>query len=147
MIEPVYPKGENDRPPVGLERMLRIYLLQQWFNLSDPGAEDMLHDSTAMRSFVGIDPGQEPVPTILKFRRFLESPHIGQRLFNPVGLGIHTRNLKGLGLSAKQALDPCHNLHPTQTILLRDTCCSPATGRPHCRHCFRAYNLGCPSGD
>ena len=49
LIEPHYPKAGNGRPPVGLERMLRIYFLQQWFNLSDPAVEDALYDSLAMR--------------------------------------------------------------------------------------------------
>ena len=42
LVEPHYPKGEKGRPPVGLEIMLRVYFLQQWFNLSDPGAEEAL---------------------------------------------------------------------------------------------------------
>ena len=62
LIEPVYPKPGNGRPPVGVERMLRIYFLQQWFNLSDPAVEEALYDSLAMRRFVGIDLGREPVP-------------------------------------------------------------------------------------
>src|SRR5436190_11187723 len=62
LIEPVYSKGTSGRPPVGLERMLRIYFLQQWFNLSDPATEEALYDSLAMRQFVGIDLGCEPVP-------------------------------------------------------------------------------------
>src|SRR5437762_9149560 len=62
LIEPFYPKPGNGRPPVGVERMLRIYFLQQWFNLSDPAAEEALYDSSAMRRFVGIDLGCEPVP-------------------------------------------------------------------------------------
>jgi len=57
LIEPVYPKAGNGRPPIGLERMLRIYFLQNWFNLSDPAVEEALYDSLSMRSFVGIDPG------------------------------------------------------------------------------------------
>ena len=60
LIEPHYPKPGNGRPPVGLERMLRIYFLQQWFNLSDPAVEDALYDSLAMRAFVAIDLGREP---------------------------------------------------------------------------------------
>ena len=62
LIEPFYPKAGNGRRPVGLERMLRIYFLPQWFDLSDPGAEESLYDSHAMRRFVGIDLGREPVP-------------------------------------------------------------------------------------
>ena len=57
LIEPHYPKAGNGRPPVGVERMLRIYFLQQWFNLSDPAVEEALYDSAVMRQFVGIDLG------------------------------------------------------------------------------------------
>ena len=87
VIAPYYPKGENGRPPVGLERMLRIYFLQQWFNLSDPGAEEALYESVSLCRFVGIDLGREPVPdetTILKFRHLLEKHHLGKKLFREV---------------------------------------------------------------
>ena len=57
LIEPVYRQAGNGRPPVGVERMLRIYFLQQWFNLSDPAVEEALYDSVVMRDFVGIDSG------------------------------------------------------------------------------------------
>ena len=70
-IEPVYPKAGNGRPPVGVERMLRMYFLQHWFNLSDPAVEEALYDSPTLRAFVGIDLGQEPVPdetNVCKFR-------------------------------------------------------------------------------
>src|ERR1700690_2906903 len=80
LIEPVYPKAGNGRHPVGLERMLRIYFLQQWFNLSDPAVEEALYDSVVMREFVGIDLGREPVPdetTICKFRHLLEEHGLG----------------------------------------------------------------------
>ena len=62
LVEPCYPKAGNGRPPVGVERMLRIYFLQQWFNLSDPAVEEALYDSAALRQFVGIDLGCEPTP-------------------------------------------------------------------------------------
>ena len=71
LVEPHYPKGDNGRPPVGLERMLRLYFLQQWFNLSDPGLEDALYESAALRRFAGIDLGREAAPdetTICNFR-------------------------------------------------------------------------------
>ena len=61
-VEPHYPKARKGRPPVGVERMLRIYFLQQWFNLSDPAVEEALYDSGALRQFVGIDLGSEPAP-------------------------------------------------------------------------------------
>jgi transposase, IS5 family len=53
-----YPKAGNGRPAFGLKRMLRMYFLQQWFNLSDPGVEGALYDSAALRQFVGIDLGR-----------------------------------------------------------------------------------------
>ena len=87
LIEPVYPKPGKGRSPVGLERMLRIYFLQQWFNLSDPGAEEALYDSLTMRRFAGIDLGREPVPdetTLCKFRHLLERHELGSALFQQV---------------------------------------------------------------
>jgi transposase, IS5 family len=84
-IEPFYPKAEGPgRPPVGVERMLRLHCLQQWFNLSDPAVEEALYDSRALRHFVGIDLGREPVPdetTICKFRHLLEAHQLGEQLF------------------------------------------------------------------
>jgi IS5 family transposase len=75
LIEPHYPTPGNGRRPKELEQMLRIYFLQQSFNLSDPGAEEALYDSAVLRHFAGIDLGSEPVPdetTICKFRHLLE---------------------------------------------------------------------------
>jgi IS5 family transposase len=97
LIEPVYPKPGNGRPPVGLERMLRIYFLQHWFNLSDPAVEEALYDSSAMRAFVGIDLGREPVPdetTVCKFRHLLESHELGRGLFEQVARHLQARGLK-----------------------------------------------------
>lgn len=62
VIEPFYPKLGNGRTSIGLERMLRLHLLQHWFNLSDPVAEEALYESVSMRQFVDIDLGREPVP-------------------------------------------------------------------------------------
>jgi len=88
LMAPVYPKGRGaGRPPVGLERMLRIYFLQHWFNLSDPGVEEALYDSRAMRQFVGVDLGKEPVPdetTVCKFRHLMEAHELGARLFEAI---------------------------------------------------------------
>jgi IS5 family transposase len=97
LIEPVYPKAGNGRRPIGLERMLRIYLLQQWFNLSDPGAEEALYESMSMRRFVGIDLGREPVPdetTICNFRHLLERHDLGNRLFEAVHEHLGRRGIK-----------------------------------------------------
>jgi IS5 family transposase len=89
VIEPVSPKADGPgRPPVGIERMLRLHCLQQWFNLSDPAVEEALYDSRAMRQFVGIDLGREPVPdetTICKFRHLLEAHELGKQLFARIG--------------------------------------------------------------
>ena len=87
VIRKHYPKAGNGIPPLGLEKMLRIYFLQQWFNLSDPAMEDALHDIESMRSFVGIELGQDEVPdetTILKFRDLLERHSLTKKLFAKV---------------------------------------------------------------
>lgn len=97
VIEPHYPKAGNGRPPVGLERMLRIYFLQQWFNLSDPAVEDALYDSLAMRGFVGIDLGREPVPdetTVCKFRHLLEKHKLGRPMLAQVNRYLEKHGLK-----------------------------------------------------
>ncbi len=87
-IEPFYPNPQGaGRRPIGVERMLRIYFLQHWFNLSDPAAEEALYDSRAMRHFAGIDLGQEPGPdetTICKFRHLMERHNLGDELFHLV---------------------------------------------------------------
>ncbi len=97
LVEPVYPKPGNGRPPVGVERMLRIYFLQQWFNLSDPAVEEALYDSLAMRGFVGIDLGREPVPdetTVCRFRHLIERHDLGSRLFEEVHRHLEAKGLK-----------------------------------------------------
>ena len=96
LIAPVYPKPGNGRPPVGVERMLRIYFLQQWFDLSDPGVEEALYESLSMRRFAGIDLGREPVPdetTVCKFRHLLERHDLGQALFEQVHLHLEARGV------------------------------------------------------
>jgi IS5 family transposase len=99
LIAPAYP-GEPvgaGRRPVGLERMLRIYFLQHWFNLSDPAVEEALYDSRAMRAFVGIDLGREPAPdetTVCKFRHLLEGEGLGEQLFVAVGEHLQVHGLR-----------------------------------------------------
>jgi IS5 family transposase len=97
LIEPVYPKAGNGRPPIGLERMLRIYFLQNWFNLSDPAVEEALYDSLSMRNFVGIDLGREGAPdetTVCKFRHLLEAHDLGKQLFEEVGRHLQANGMK-----------------------------------------------------
>lgn len=92
LVEPVYPPSDGaGRPPIGLERMLRIHFLQHWFNLSDPQAEEALYDSRAMREFVGIDLGREAVPdetTICKFRHRLEQHALGRKILATVNMHL-----------------------------------------------------------
>jgi len=97
LIEPHYPKVGGGRPPVGVERMLRIYFLQQWFNLSDPAVEEALYDSVVMRDFVGIDLGREPVPdetTVCKFRHLLEEHGLGGEMLETVNLHLQSRGVR-----------------------------------------------------
>lgn len=97
VIEPHHPKAGNGRPPIGLERMLRMYFVQHCFNLADEACEDALLDRTALRRFVGIDLGRERVPdgtTLLKFRRLLEKHDLGAALFAKVGEVLQANGLK-----------------------------------------------------
>lgn len=97
LIEPHYPKGENGRPPVGLEIMLRVYFLQQWFNLSDPGAEEALYESAALRRFAGVDLGRAPAPdetTILGFRHLLERHDLGGAMLQTVNAYLESRGIR-----------------------------------------------------
>src|SRR5258708_26301036 len=97
LVEPHYPKPGQGRTAVGVERMLRIYFLQQWFNLSDPAVEEALYDSAALRSFVDIDLGREPVPdetTVCKFRHLLEEHQLGGRIFERVQEHLQGRGVR-----------------------------------------------------
>ena len=98
-VQRAYPKVSESggRPPIPLERMLRIYFLQLWFNLSDPAVEEALYDSVAMRAFVGIDLGAEGAPyetTICKFRHLLERHKLGKTLLRAVNEHLHRSGIK-----------------------------------------------------
>jgi IS5 family transposase len=87
LIEPHYPKPGKGTQPLPMERMLRIYFMQHWFNLSDPGAEDALYDSESMRRFAGIELAEDVIPdesTILRFRHLLERHGLTERIFEEV---------------------------------------------------------------
>jgi len=87
LIEPHYPKAGNGRPPLGLEKMLRIYFLQIWFNLSDPGAEEAIYDSESMRRFARIELSEDKVPdetSILNFRHLLEEHELTKAMFERI---------------------------------------------------------------
>src|SRR5919201_5144347 len=96
VISEHYPKAGNGRPPLGLEKMPRIYFLQQWFNMSDPAMEDALYDIESLRRFVGIELGQDEIPdetTILKFRHLLERHELTKQLFAKVTAHLEQRGL------------------------------------------------------
>lgn len=88
IVEPYYPNGKRGRPPRGVETMLRMYLLQNWFNLSDEGVEDAIYDSYAFRKFMQVDfLGEEQVPdatTLCKFRKLLGDNGITKLLFDAI---------------------------------------------------------------
>jgi transposase, IS5 family len=96
LIEPRYPSDGLGRPRKDLELMLRVYFLQQWFNLSDPQAEESLYDSESMRRFAGIELGDTAVPdesTILRFRHLLEEHQLTRAIFEQVRALLEERNL------------------------------------------------------
>jgi IS5 family transposase len=87
LVEPYYPKAGKGRQPLGLEKLLRIYFVQQWFDLSDPAAEDAIYDSESIRRFVGVELGEDTVPdetTILRFRHLLEEHDLTAAIFEEV---------------------------------------------------------------
>ena len=95
-LRPFYPKGDRGRPPIGLERMLRLYFVQQWYDLADEALEDALYDSQALRGFVGIELNRDPVPdatTVLHFRHWLERHDLAKALFDEVGAVLEERGL------------------------------------------------------
>ncbi len=96
VIEPFYPKGRRGRPPIELERMLRMYFLQQWYGLADEAVEDAIYDSQSMRGFTRIDLGADGVPdatTLLKFRRLLETNDLCKALFTAINADLEARGL------------------------------------------------------
>lgn len=97
VVEPHYPKGgKRGRPPIGIERMLRMYFVQQWYGLADEAVEDALYDSQALRDFCSIALTRESVPdatTLLKFRHLLEDKQLPQALLREVNALLTERGL------------------------------------------------------
>lgn len=115
MIEPHYPKAGRGRQPLGLEKMLRIYLLQIWFDLSDPQAEDAIYDSESMRRFVGVELSDDVVPdesTILRFRHLLERKSLTEGMFELVNRVLEA---KGLLLRSGTIVDATMIAAPSST--------------------------------
>jgi len=97
LVEPYYPVAGNGRQPVGLSIMLRLYFVQHWFNLSDPGAEDALYESPVLRRFAGVDLGRAAAPdetTILRFRHLLEEHDLCGRMLDTVNLYLERRGIR-----------------------------------------------------
>src|SRR5215831_8709388 len=115
LIAPYYPQAGRGRQPLGLEKMLRIYFLQQWFNLSDPQAEDAIYDSESMRRFARVELGDDAVPdetTILRFRHLLEQHQLTGAMFEAIG-GL--LDAKGLLLRAGTIVDATIIAAPSST--------------------------------
>ena len=115
LIEPYYPKAGNGRQPVGLSIMLRVYFLQQWFNLSDPGAEDALYESPVLRRFAGVDLGRAAAPdetTSLRLRRLLEQHELCGKILDMVN---HYLGSKGLRISTGTIVDATIIAAPSST--------------------------------
>jgi len=115
LIAPCYPKAGNGRQPVGLTIMLRIYFLQHWFNLSDPGAEDALYESAVLRRFAGVDLGRAAAPdetTILNFRHLLEQHQLCGKILDSVNLYLAS---KGIRISTGTIVDATIIAAPSST--------------------------------
>jgi IS5 family transposase len=96
LIEPYYPKGGGGGQPTGLEKMPRIYIVQHWFDLSDPAAEDAIYDSESIRRFVGVELGEDDIPdesTILRFRHLLEKHDLTKAIFEELRELLEERRL------------------------------------------------------
>lgn len=94
LIEPHYPRAGNGRRPYSLAVMLRIYFLQQWYQLSDPGAEEALYDIQSMRAFAGLELGRDAIPdetTILNFRHLLEAHGLAKAIFDAVAAHLEDK--------------------------------------------------------
>ena len=97
LIEPHYAKAGNGRRPVGLSILLRLYFLQQWFNLSDPGVEEALYESSVLRRFTGVDLGRAAAPdetTICRFRHLLEKHELGGAMLDRVNEHLASKGIK-----------------------------------------------------
>jgi IS5 family transposase len=97
LVRPHYAKAGNGRQPVGLSIMLRTYFVQQWFNLSDPGVEELLYESPVVRRFIGVDLGIAAAPdetTVLRFRHLLEQHDLGGLILEAVNVHLEARGIK-----------------------------------------------------
>jgi transposase, IS5 family len=96
VVAPHYQISGTGRPKTEVELLLRLHCLQLWYNLSDPGLEDAVHDRLSFQRFLGLDPLQQRVPdetTVLHFRRLLESHGLAERIFAKVNEGLAAKGL------------------------------------------------------
>ncbi len=124
-----YPNASPNKrgsPPIGLERMLRMYFLQQWYALADEALEDALYDSQALRNFVGLDLSRESVPdatTPLKFRRLLEQAGLTKRIFETINATLAARGMmmrEGAAANEVDVTQAEHLLHGEETVVFAD---------------------------
>lgn len=122
VIEPYYPKsGKRGRPPIGLERMLRMYFIQQWYGLADEAVEDAVYDSQALRQFLAIDLSVESVPdstTLMGFRHLLEAHQLTQAMLVEINAMLIERGLlmsKGTLVDATLIAAPRSTKNQTHT--------------------------------
>jgi IS5 family transposase len=115
LIAPVAPEGRRGRPPFGVETMLRIHFMQQWFTLSDPAMEEALHDMPLFREFAGLDNWNHRLPdesTILRFRHLLEKHKLAGQILVEINTLLRE---KGLMLRAGTVVDATLIAAPTST--------------------------------
>jgi IS5 family transposase len=106
VIRPHYYEGKRGRPPRGIELMLRMYLLQNWYNLSDEMAEEEIYDSHAMKEFVRIDFQEEDAPdgtTLLGFRHLLEEHGLQKQIFQEINRILEAEGMMWRGGSIEDA--------------------------------------------
>lgn len=115
LVEPYYPKAGKGRRPVPMETMLRIYFLQQWYALSDPGAEEALYDMESMRRFARLDLTSDAIPdesTILNFRRLIETHNLSVAIFEDINAYLVD---KGIRISKGSMVDATIITAPSST--------------------------------
>ena len=115
LIEPLYPKKGNGRPPMPLATMLRIHFLLPWFGYSDPAMEEALHDVPLLRQFAGLDAFEDVMPaesTILRFRHLLEQSELAVALFAEVNAVLSE---KGLSTKRGSVVDAALIAAPSST--------------------------------
>lgn len=134
VVEPNYPHAKTGRPPFGIETMLRIHYLQQWFALSDPAMEEALHDMPVFREFAKLGDGAERLPdetTILRFRHLLEKHDLATDMLRVVNDILQA---KGLLMKKCKVVDATLIAAPSSTknasMQSRDWCTASWAGRP-----------------